>query len=203
MAGWARRLLLLWVGLLTGLGGIRGALAGEPPTLQLEVDARDLPRRLLHSRIEVPCRPGKLALWFPKWVPGTHGPCGPVENVAGLRLETPGGKMLAWDRDEIEPYRVECGVPAGVRSIAVRLDTLCNEPAVRAAGYLSYGNASVGILNWSTCLIYPEGPSCDEIRVRASLRLPAGWRFATALETATNHKGREGQPEADGRVRFP
>src|SRR5207253_9510838 len=125
-------MLLLWAGLLPGLGGVSAAMAAESPTLQLEVDARDLPRRLLHSRIEVPCRPGKLALWFPKWVPGTHAPGGPVENVAGLRLEIPGGKTLAWDRDELEPCRVECDVPAGVRSIAVRLDTICNEPAVRA-----------------------------------------------------------------------
>src|SRR5207253_9352478 len=104
------------------------------------VDAGGLRRGVLHSRIEVPCRPGKLALWYPKGVPGTHAPCGPVENVAGLRLEAPGDNPLAWHRDEIEPYRVECDVPAGVHSIAVRLDTICNEAAVRAGGYLSYGN---------------------------------------------------------------
>src|SRR5437868_15419107 len=119
MAVWIRRVLLLSAGLLGGPAVFPGAVADETPSLQLEVDARDLPRRLLHARIEVPCRPGKLALWFPKWVPGTHAPCGPVENVAGLRLEAPGGKPLAWDRDEIEPYRVECDVPAGVHSIAV------------------------------------------------------------------------------------
>jgi predicted metalloprotease with PDZ domain len=175
--------------------------ADANPTLRLEVDARDLPRRLLHSRIEVPCRPGKLALWFPKWVPATHAPCGPVEDVAGLRLETSEGKPLAWRRDEVEPYRVECEIPAGVRSIVVRLDTICNEPAVRAAGYLSYGNESVGIINWNTGLMYPEGPPCDEIRVQASLRLPAGWQFATALAAATARDGREGPPVAD-RVRF-
>ncbi len=65
----------------------------------------------------MPCQPGKLRLWFPKWVPGTHGPCGPVQNVGGLRLETPDGKPVPWQRDEIELYRVECDVPDGVHSI--------------------------------------------------------------------------------------
>ncbi len=181
MVGGSRRLLLITAWLLGGSAGLAGATAGEPVRLQLEVDARDLPRRLLHSRIEVTCRPGKLALWFPKWVPGTHAPCGPVENVAGLRLEAPEGKPLTWRRDDVESYRIECTVPEGVRSLIVRLDTICNEAAVRASGHLSYGNESVGILNWSTCLVYPEGPACDDIRVQASLRLPAGWQWATAM----------------------
>ena len=181
MVGRAQRLLLISAWLLGGSAGLAGASAGEPARLQLDVDARDLPRRLLHSRIEVMCRPGKLVLWFPKWVPGTHAPCGPVENIAGLRLEAPEGKPLPWRRDDVEPYRVECEVPEGIRSLVVRLDTICNEAAVRASGHLTYGNESLGILNWSTCLVYPEGPSCDDIRVHASLRLPAAWQFATAL----------------------
>jgi predicted metalloprotease with PDZ domain len=183
MAGWARRWLFISAGIIGTLGGLPGALAGEGPTLQLEVDARDLPRRLMHSRIEVPCRPGKLALWYPKWVPGTHAPCGPVQDVAGLRLETPQGKSVSWRRDETDPYRVECDVPDGVRSLIVRLDTICNAPAVSAAGYLTYGNASIGIINWSTCLMYPEGPSADDTRVAPTLRLPPAWNFACALKT--------------------
>ena len=59
--------------------------------------------------------------------------------------------------------------PASSRS-RVRLDMICNEPAVDAAGYLTYGNDSVGIINWATCLMYPEGPSADETRVNADPR---------------------------------
>ncbi len=85
--------------------------------------------------------------------------------------------------------------PDGVRSIVVRLDVICNEAAVGAAGYLSYGNASVGIINWGTCLMYPEGPSRDDILVHLSLRLPRQWRFATALKT-------EASPETIDHVMF-
>jgi predicted metalloprotease with PDZ domain len=143
----------------------------------------------LHARIHIPTQGGTLKLWYPKWVPGTHGPSNPVQDVGGLRLETTEGKPLPWRRDEIEPFRIECDVPAGTREIAARLDVICNEPAVLAAGYLSYGNASVGIINWNTCLLYPEGISCDDIKVRLSLRLPASWRFATALKTDAVHDG--------------
>ncbi len=59
---------------------------------------------------------------------------------------------------------------------------ICNMAAESASGYLTYGNASVGILNWATCLMYPEGPTADDTRVAASLRLPTGWRLACALK---------------------
>jgi predicted metalloprotease with PDZ domain len=159
------------------------AIAAAGPTLRLELDARDLPRRLMHSRIEVPCRPGKLALWYPKWVPGTHSPCGPIQDVAGLRIETPDGKPLPWRRDETDVYRVECEVPPGTETVVVRLDTICSAAAVAAAGYLTFGNESVGVINWATCLMYPEGPSADDTRVDATVRLPNSWTLACALET--------------------
>jgi len=184
----SRRWFVL-VSCLFYLGCPQSVCAGPGPTLQIEVDARDLPRRLLHSRIQVPCRPGKLALWFPKWVPGTHGPYGPVQNVGGLRIRTSEGTALKWRRDEAEPYRVECDVPEGTRDITVELDTICNQAAELAAGYLSYGNRLVGIINWSTCLMYPEGPSCDDIQAHLSLRLPEQWKFATALKHEADKQG--------------
>ena len=125
---------------------------------------RRLAARLLHTRIHVPCQPGKLGLWYPKWIPGTHAPSGPIQDVGGMVLETPDGKPVPWRRDDIEVYRVECDVPDGVREIVARLDVICNGPAVEAGGHLSYGNNSVGMINWSTCLLYPEGPSCDDMR---------------------------------------
>jgi predicted metalloprotease with PDZ domain len=163
--------------------------AGPAPTLKINVDARDLPRRLLHSRIQIPCQPGKLKLWYPKWVPGTHGPYGPVQNVGGLRVQSPDGKTVKWQRDELEPYRVECDVPDGVREVTVLLDTICNEPADQAAGYLTFGNNLVGIVNWGTCVMYPEGFSCDDIQTSLSLRLPARWQFATALKSEGSKDG--------------
>ena len=160
----AGSLLLL---VLQSVEWCRAANAGAGPTLKIEVDARDLPRRLLHSRIQIPCQPGKLKLWYPKWVPGTHGPYGPVQNVGGLRIQSSDGKSLKWQRDELELFRVECDVPEGVREVTVLLDTICNESSDHAAGYLSFGNNLIGIINWGTCVMYPEGFPCDDIQANA------------------------------------
>jgi predicted metalloprotease with PDZ domain len=168
----------------------QSVLAEGGPTLAIDVDARDLPRRLLHSQIRVPCHPGTLKLWYPKWVPGTHGPHGPVHDVGGLRIQTSDGKPLKWQRDEIEPFRVECQVPEDIREVTVSLDMICNEVSAQAAGYLTYANNLVGIINWGTCLMYPEGFPTDDIQVNLSLRLPAKWQFATALEKALEQDGR-------------
>jgi predicted metalloprotease with PDZ domain len=162
-------------------------------TIEIAVDARDLPRRLLHSRISIGCEPGPLVLWYPKWIPGTHAPCGPVDTMAGLKIETADGKVIAWRRDPIELYRMNCEVPPGTHELHVELDTICNAPAVDASGHLSYGNGSLGIINWPTCLLYPGRPSANETQVRLALRLPQRWRYATTLKTTD---------EKDGLVRF-
>ncbi len=191
---------------LLGLGSIcfvgSSAFAGSGPTLRIEVDARDLPRRLLHTRIHVPCQPGKLGLWYPKWIPGTHAPSGPIQDVAGLRLETTDGKVVPWRRDDGEVFKVECDVPGGVHEIVARLDVICNGPAVEASGHLSYGNNSVGMINWSNCLLYPDGLSCDDIMARLSLRLPRAWRFATALKAEAPGDGRDQKLTGDGYTAF-
>jgi predicted metalloprotease with PDZ domain len=182
--------------------GTPGALAASSSTLEIEVDARDLPRRLLHTRIQVPCKPGRLGLWYPKWIPGTHAPSGPIQDVAGLRFETPDGKAVPWRRDDIDVYRVECDVPDGINQLVARLDVICNGPAVEASGHLSYSNNSVGMINWSNCLLYPDGPSCADIMVHLSLRLPHGWRYATALESESLIDGQDQKPLGDGLATF-
>src|SRR5260370_8907776 len=77
-----------------GCGQVLAAPPVSGPRLNVEVDARDLPRRLLHTRIAIPCQPGKLRLWYPKWIPGTHGPYGPVEAAARLPFETINTNLL-------------------------------------------------------------------------------------------------------------
>ena len=48
----------------------------------------------------------------------------------------------------------------------------------------------LGIINWGTCLVYPEGFSCDDIKVHLTLRLPSAWRYASALRTEQTRDGR-------------
>ena len=180
---------LAWAVITFGImvQGIRGAA----PLLVVEVDARDMPRQLLHARIEIPASPGKLALWYPKWIPGVHAPGGPVQNIGGFRLEGPGGQAIEWERDPVEPYRYTCTVPAGADRIHVLLDYICSQPTANSSGVDSFGNAQIGVINWNTCIVYPEGYTIDDIQVQCRLRLPEEWKFGTAL------KARETKPEVE------
>jgi predicted metalloprotease with PDZ domain len=157
--------------------------AEEATPLVVEVDARQLPRKLVHTTLEVPCKTGELRLWYPKWYPGAHGPMGRLEDVGGLVIETSDGRKLPWERDEVELFCVKVNIPEGLATVRVKLTTICNSPGVDAAGIYTYGNNSVGVINWNTCVMYPEGPKADEQPIKLTLKLPEKWQFATALKT--------------------
>lgn len=157
--------------------------AADAPAVGIEVDARELARRLIRTTLDIPCKPGPLRLWYPKWFPGSHGPHGRVEDVAGLRVETPDGNVIPWKRDEVNMHCFAVRVPDGTTAVRVKLDTICEAAATARAGIYSFGNRSLGVINWNTCVVYPEGPSAEQQSVKVRLRLPAGWRFATALKT--------------------
>ena len=86
--------------------------AADAVPITLELDAREAPQKILHSRLVIPAAPGPLTLVYPKWIPGEHGPTGPLTDVAGLRF-TAGGKALRWERDLVDMHAVQCVVPAG------------------------------------------------------------------------------------------
>lgn len=155
--------------------------AGAEIRMAAEVDATDLPRKLLHTRMTVPVTGGKLDLWYPKWIPGIHGPRGPIQNLAGLRIETPAGEPVHWKRDDTERYLFHVTPPAGVDRVVVHLDYVCSQPSVNSRGIDSYGNSQLGVINWNTCLLYPDGYAVQDIAVELSLTLPDGWKHASAL----------------------
>jgi predicted metalloprotease with PDZ domain len=172
---------------------IAARAAADPPALAVEVDARELPRRLLHTTIDIPCKPGPLRLWYPKWFPGSHGPQGRVEDIAGLRVEAADGRVIPWRRDEVDLHCFSLNVPDGTSTVRVKLDTICEASGTGKAGIYSFGTSAVGVINWNTCVVYPAGPLADQQPVTLSLRLPADWRFATALKSSI---------PADGRIPF-
>ncbi|MEP6801809.1 MAG: PDZ domain-containing protein [Acidobacteriota bacterium] len=147
--------------------------------IRLEVDAREAPRKLFHSRMTIPASPGPLTLLYPKWLPGEHGPTGPIADVAGFRI-TAGGHAIAWTRDPVEMYALLCEVPAGASEIEVSLDLL--SPA--SPGQFSSGasaTATLALVSWNQFLVYPKGAEADTQLYAATLRLPAGWSHGTAL----------------------
>jgi len=77
------------------------AVAAGP--IKLAVDASDAPRKIFHATLTVPVATGakELTLVYPKWIPGEHGPTGPVTDLAGLKF-TVGGQTLSWRRDLVD-----------------------------------------------------------------------------------------------------
>ena len=123
----------------------------------------------------IPAEPGPKTLYYPKWIPGTHGPSGPIADLAGLKMQA-GGKPVSWKRDDIDMYAIHCTVPEGASSLEVSLDLL-------AAGRGGFGTTTdhIAVVRWNEVLLYPKGKPISAIDFQASVRLPAGWKLATAL----------------------
>ncbi len=157
------------------------ALAGTAP-IQLEVDATDATRSILHAKLHIPASPGPLTLFYPKWIPGEHMPSGPINDLTGLQM-TANGKPVNWQRDPDNMYAFHLDVPAGAEAVDVSLDFLL--PA--GGGSFSTGVSSTAKLldlNWNEVLLYPQTEEPFTLQYAPGLKLPEGWKFGTALPMA-------------------
>src|SRR5881398_1244444 len=100
--------------------------ASASAQLKVTVDATDISRRILHSRVSMPAKPGPMTVVYPKWIPGEHGPTGPIIDVAGLRFLA-SGKQIPWQRDLNDMYAFHIVVPGGASEVTVQFDTLGND----------------------------------------------------------------------------
>src|SRR5438445_749561 len=155
--------------------------AAQTVNERLAVDATDAPRNILHSTVTIPVNPGPVTLVYPKWIPGNHRPTGPIHNVMGLHIKA-GGKELEWQRDLVDMYAFHLQAPAGAREVEVSFDT------VTYNGKSSAASSKVLDLLWNQVVMYPQNMKTDAVQVTASVRLPPGWKFGTAL-TPTQQSG--------------
>jgi predicted metalloprotease with PDZ domain len=160
------------------------------PTITIAVDATQAPRKIFHSRMTIPVTAGTLTLYYPKWIPGEHGPTGPIQDLAGLKF-TANGQELKWRRDLLDGWTFHVDVPAGVSSIEASLDFISPAGVGGQGIYTGGANATdkMAVISWNTMLLYPEGFTSDELKYEASLRLPEGWKFGTPLGVASNAGG--------------
>jgi predicted metalloprotease with PDZ domain len=149
-----------------------------PGEIHLTVDASDLEHRVVRVHESITGVGADTVLLFPKWLPGNHGPTGPLDRLAGLTI-TANGSRLEWTRDTIDVYAFHVAVPAGVKSI--ELDFQYLSPTSARVGRLEIGH-NVLILDWNTVILYPAGYYSRQIPVQASLTLPASWKLGSALE---------------------
>ena len=152
------------------------------------VDATDAPRKVFHARLTIPAKSGDLVLLYPKWIPGEHGPTGPVVDTAGIYFRA-NGRTLNWHRDPVDMYAFHVEVPQGVASIDAALDYL--SPVEMPGGFSAGSSATekLAVLSWNWMVLYPKGYGSDEIGVKASLKLPSNWEWGSALPNESSAPG--------------
>jgi predicted metalloprotease with PDZ domain len=155
--------------------------APYPGTIRLAVDATDVTRHVFRVNETIPVGSGPLTLLYPKWLPGTHGPNGRIDALAGLVIKA-NGERLSWVRDMVDVFAFHVDVPAAAKNLELEYQ------------FLSAGDGNEGRivttpemlnLQWTSVVLFPAGHFVSQIMFEPSIRLPDGWQFATALETAS------------------
>ena len=145
----------------------------------LRVDATDAPRRLFHVNMSMQAKTGPMTLLYPEWIPGEHGPTGPITNFVGLEVKG-GGKTIPWRRDSINMFAFHVDVPAGVTVIDMTYDFIApSESSGFSAG--ASATTELAVVSWNQLLLYPEGADPETMQYQASLKLPNAWKYGTAL----------------------
>jgi len=156
-----------------------------PGTIRLDVDATDINRRIFNVRQNIPVPGGQTTtLLFPKWLPGSHWPAGRIEALAGLMIYA-GGKRLDWTRDTADAFAFHINVPADATALDIQFQFLT---ALEGSQGRIVVTPEMLNLQWNMVTLYPAGYFTRQIPVQASIKLPDGWRLATALETASTDR---------------
>ncbi len=161
------------------------ATAGNPMTVVL--DERTAPRGFALTHVTVPVRPGPFTLVYPQWIPGEHGPTGPLHDISELVIRA-NGRPIAWHRDQVDMYAFHMNVPPNVHVLNVDFTVLLNAPHNFVDGVLATRNIMVG--NWNRYFLYQRDIDNTKYFVKASLILPSGWDYASALPVASRHGSR-------------
>src|SRR5258706_4902626 len=141
---------------------LHGISLSQTGPATVTVDATDAARKIFHSHLVIPAKPGPLTLYYPKWIPGEHGPTGPIVNLAGLKF-TSGGKQITWKRDGADMFAFHVDIPSGANSVEVDLDYLSptgQSGCTDAASATSH----LAMVSWNTVLLYPLHRRPDEIQ---------------------------------------
>ena len=157
-----------------------------PGTIVLTVDITDVARHVMSVHEKIPVsHAGDLVLLYPEWVPGDHGPSGPLADLAGLEIQA-GGQALAWARDTVNVHAFHVKVPDGTSTLDVHFQYL--SPPTEREGRVEMTPEMVD-LAWNTVMLYPAGVFSRGITVQPNLALPKDWQTATALEKSDSWSG--------------
>jgi predicted metalloprotease with PDZ domain len=196
-------LIPIWCALVLSAGGAFGQSTGPQPLpmpaqivapkdtpylgpIRLNVDATDLDRHIFNVQETIPVRPGEsIVLLYPQWAPGNHAPSGRVDKLAGLIIQA-NGSRVQWVRDPVDVFAFHVNVPAGATKLDITFQF--TSPTDTSEGRVVMTPDMLN-LQWNAVALYPAGYFARQIMIEPSVRLPEGWQFATALETASSNGG--------------
>src|SRR5947209_2176346 len=177
---------------IAGFGQRKPAPSAAPAParpIQIVVDATHAPEKILHAQLQIAVTTiqGKVTLVYPKWIPGEHAPTGPLNDLTGIEFYG-NGQRLTWARDLEEMFTLHLNVPASVSTLEVRVDLVLPAPP---EGFSSGASApaQLDMVSWNQMVLYPPGKHSDDIPITASLRIPAGWHYGTALPVDNEGSG--------------
>jgi len=175
-----------FVSLLTGSLVLLSAIA-TAAELGVRVDAREVTRKHVHTDMTLAVHAGPLTLVFPKWIPGEHGPTGPLDSIIGLMIRA-NGAPLPWERDPLDMYAISVSVPGGVTHLEIALDSgLPVEGGVFGTGTTS--SEELAVLPWNEFVLFPKGRDAGTVSTEAALLAPQGWEVNCALESSKQADG--------------
>ncbi len=172
-------------------------------TMQLRVDATDLPRHLVRAEAIIPVEllnrseQGDADVWYVEWVPGNHNPSNPIQNLVDFRATDERGRTLEWSRNYAHTVHKTIAVPADARELRLSYAYIASQPWVNSRSSDTYGRPNLGVLSFNNVLFYPDGANKNTLLVDAQVLLPDGWSASTALmPPGEHHTGtRDGRPE--------
>lgn len=163
-----------------------------PGAITLKVDATDTLRGVFKVEESIPVPPeiaakgGRMALLFPKWLPGKHAPRGEIEKLAGLVISA-GGKPLAWTRDSLDVFAFWVDVPAGTSALDARFEFLSATDGPQGRIVVT---ADIINLQPNSVSLYPAGWFTRQIPVNLTVTWPQGWQAASAMREASREGDR-------------
>jgi predicted metalloprotease with PDZ domain len=98
--------------------------------------------------------------------------------VVGLRFSA-SGKVLPWQRDNVDMYAFHVNVPTNASTLDVSFDYVT--PSRGPGRFDPVSTDQLMILNWNLVVLYPTGKPARDYLYKATLQLPEGWKFGTAL----------------------
>ncbi|HEY1263722.1 MAG TPA: hypothetical protein VGF06_09370 [Terriglobales bacterium] len=147
--------------------------------MTLVVDESQAARRIAFVHEQIRVKPGMLTLAYPSWIPGEHGPTGPIQQVAEIQIRA-GNSTLGWTRDPENIYTIHVQIPAGTDRITVDFDALLQNTI----------SDHQLLLAWNTAVLYPRGVDKTQLMIEPAVILPAGWKQGSSLRVTGESGGK-------------